>query len=67
MHIIIIINSMTFSLHQGGVVMPSQITHTQPCRYTPLPIYKPHIDYKYYIIVIDFSNNELRTENLPLS
>ena len=67
MHIIIIINTITSSLHQGGVVMPSQITHTQSSRYTPLPIYKPYMDYKYYIIVIDFSNNELRTENLPLS
>ena len=30
---------MTFSLHQGGVVMSSQITHTQSSTYTPKPIY----------------------------
>ena len=30
---------MTFSLNKGGVVMSSQITHTQSSTYTPYPIY----------------------------
>ena len=30
---------MTFTLHQGGVVMSSQITHTQSSTYTSKPIY----------------------------
>ena len=33
--IIIIIISMTFALHKGGVVMPRQITHTQSSIYLP--------------------------------
>ena len=30
---------MTFSLHQGGVVMSSQIIHTLSSTYTPQPTY----------------------------
>ena len=34
---------MTLSLHQGGVIMSSQITHTHNHQYTPLSPYTWHL------------------------
>ena len=57
---------MTFSLHQGGVVTLSQITHTQSSRYTFSPYtWHPSLDFQYLRPFYSLSQPHHVTPSLP--